>query len=91
MNVILIICDTFRRDNLGCYGYDEVHTPHLDRFAEKAFVFDRAYCASFPTVPNRNDVLTGRYTFTYKPWEPLSGDEITLTDVLNTGGIVTGL
>ena len=91
MNVILIISDTFRRDNLSCYGYHEVHTPHIDRFAEKAFVFNRAYCASFPTVPNRNDVLTGRYTFTYKPWEPLSADEVTMTDVLNKAGIVTGL
>ena len=60
MNVILVISDTFRRDNLNCYGYDEVHTPHLSRFAEKAFIFDRAYCSSFPTVPNRRDTLLGR-------------------------------
>jgi len=91
MNVILIISDTFRRDNLSCYGYDEVHTPHLERFAERSFIFDRAYCASFPTVPNRNDILTGRYTFTYKPWSPLDADEVTLTDVLNKAGVVTGL
>jgi len=91
MNVILVISDTFRKDNLSCYGYKEVHTPHLDRFAEKAFIFDKAYCASFPTVPNRNDVLTGRYTFTYKPWAPIGADEVTLTDVLNKAGVVTGL
>jgi len=91
VNVILIISDTFRRDNLSCYGYGEVHTPHLDRFAEKSFVFDRAYCTSFPTVPNRNDILTGRYTFTYKHWAPIDADEVTLTDVLNKAGIVTAL
>jgi len=91
MNVILIISDTFRRDNLTCYGGKEVHTPHIDRFSEKCFVFDRAYCASFPTVPNRNDVLTGRYTFTYKEWSPIGNDEITLPSVLNEAGIVTQL
>lgn len=91
MNVILIISDTFRRDNLSCYSHTEVYTPHLNEFAKRAFIFDRAYCTSFPTVPNRNDVLTGRYTFTYKPWAPIDHDEVTLTDVLNRAGIVTGL
>ena len=31
MNVILIVNDTFRRDYLGCYGNDWIHTPNLDR------------------------------------------------------------
>ena len=53
MNVILIVSDTMRRDCLGCYGpppwaerfktgTGRVHTPHLDRFAERATVFDNA-------------------------------------------------
>jgi len=91
MNVILIISDTFRRDNLTCYGGERVHTPNLDRFAETAFIFDRAYCMSFPTVPNRNDVLTGRYTFTYKPWAPIDAGEITLPRCCGEAGIVTQL
>ena len=89
MNMILIISDTFRRDNLSCYGGTEVHTPQLDRFSEKCFVFDRAYCASFPTVPNRNDVLTGRYTFTYKEWSPISATDITLPAYLGEAGFTT--
>jgi len=91
MNVILVISDTFRRDNLTCYGGEKVHTPHLDKFAEKAFIFDRAYCMSFPTVPNRNDVLTGRYTFTYKPWAPIDVGEITLPRCCREADIVTQL
>jgi len=91
MNVILIISDTFRRDNLGCYGGDKVHTPHIDKFAEKSFIFDSAYCMSFPTVPNRNDILTGRCTFTYKPWAPIDRNEVTLPAVLNKAGAVTSL
>ncbi|HEX28460.1 TPA: sulfatase [Candidatus Poribacteria bacterium] len=91
MNVILIISDTFRRDNLSCYGGDLAHTPSLDRFASEAILFENAYCLSFPTVPNRNDILTGRATFTYKPWSPLDPKEITLQDTLNKAGVLTSL
>ncbi len=35
MNVVVIISDTFRHDNLSCYSDRKVYTPHLDRFAKK--------------------------------------------------------
>jgi len=58
MNVILIVSDTLRRDFLGCYGNNWVHTENIDRFAKDAIIFDNAYAGSFPTVPNRLDVFT---------------------------------
>ncbi|HIC89212.1 MAG TPA: sulfatase, partial [Anaerolineae bacterium] len=91
MNVILIFSDTLRPDFLSCYGNDWIHTPYLDRFAQDAYIFDRAHCGSFPTVPCRNDVLTGRWTLVYKPWAPLGADEITLPELLNEAGYVTSL
>ncbi|HUV91332.1 MAG TPA: sulfatase [Anaerolineae bacterium] len=91
MNVILIFSDTLRVDFLGCYGNGWIHTPYIDRFAQDAIVFDRAYCGSFPTVPCRNDVLTGRWTLTYKPWAPLGTDEVVLAEVLNEAGCLTAL
>ena len=60
MKVICIVADTFRRDHLGAYGNDWIHTPNLDKFASESAVFDNAYIGSFPTVPNRRDVLLGR-------------------------------
>lgn len=89
MNVILIISDTFRRDHLGCYGNSWIRTPHLDRFAAKAVVFDRCYAASFPTMPNRADLLTGKHTFTYLGWAPLPHTEITLPALLAEAGYLT--
>ena len=102
MNVILVISDTMRRDNLGCYGappwaanfkggLDHIHTPHLDRFAEQCTVFDNAYISSFPTIPTRHDILTGRHTWTFKPWSALDPDTITLQETLNDAGVLTGL
>jgi arylsulfatase A-like enzyme len=39
-NVIVIVSDTFRRDQLRLVGNAQIHTPHLDRFAETATVFN---------------------------------------------------
>ncbi len=89
MNFIVIVSDTFRRDHLGIYGNDWMSTPHLDSFAKKALVFDRAYAASYPTVPHRHDLFTGRFTATYMPWAPLPRDEIVLAQVLTDAGYNT--
>jgi len=89
MNFIVIVSDTMRRDHLGCYGNDWISTPHIDAFARKAIVFDRAYSASFPTVPHRRDLLTGRFTATYTGWAPLSQDEVVLAEVLAGSGYVS--
>ena len=91
MNVILIVSDTFRYDHLGCYGNNWIKTPNLDSFAEKAVVFDRAYTASFPTVPHRHDLYTGRYTFVYSDWAPLPRNELVLAQMLRQSGCVTQL
>ena len=88
MNMILVISDTFRRDHLGCYGNTRIRTPHLDRLASESTVFDRAFVGSFPTVPLRNDILTGRYTFTYKAWAP-AGPEPMLQEILARHGVRT--
>jgi arylsulfatase A-like enzyme len=95
-NVILIISDTLRRDCVSVYGDPgwfarPVATPHLERFAARCSVFDRAYSSSFPTVPLRNDILTGRATFTYKQWAPLDRDDATVQETLNNHGVMTGL
>jgi len=54
MNVIWIVADTFRRDHLGCYDNQTIHTPSLDTFADKSVRFARHYMANFPTMPARD-------------------------------------
>lgn len=89
MNVILVVADTLRRDYLPCYGHTEVITPNLDRFAQSALIFEDCYAASFPTVPARADLMTGRYTFAYLPWAPLPQDEVTLAGLISAAGYRT--
>ncbi len=57
-NVLLIISDDLR-PQLGCYGDPVVKTPHLDRFAQTALRFDRAYCQMAICSPSRNSLLSG--------------------------------
>jgi arylsulfatase A-like enzyme len=90
-NVILIVSDTMRRDALACFGGRWIQTPHLTEFANRAVRCTNAFLCSFPTVPTRHDLLTGQYTFTFKPWSPLDKETITLQDVLRPAGVYTAL
>lgn len=89
MNVILIINDSFRCDHLGCYGNDWIHTPNLDRFASHAAVFEQCYIASYPTVPQRWDINTGRYGFPCRGWQPLDPADQTLAQLVGQQGLHT--
>ena len=89
MNIVFINADTFRRDHLGLYGNRWIRTPNLDRFAAESVVFDRAYAGSFPTVPNRLDVLTGTFVFPYFNWAPLPAEAVCFPRLLNEAGYVT--
>ena len=89
MNVILIINDTFRRDHLGCYGNDWIKTPNLDAFAQRAMAFDQCYIASYPTVPNRWDMCTGRFGLPFRGWQPLGPHDVTLAQILARHGMHT--
>jgi arylsulfatase A-like enzyme len=91
MNFIVIMCDTMRPDHIGAYGPGLAKTPNLDKFAETAMLFDKAYCASWPTIPNRTDLFTGRYGEPFQPWAPLSYMDVTLPEVMRKNGYATQL
>ena len=58
-NIILITLDTTRADHLGCYGSEIAATPHLDRFAETAILFENALTAVPITLPSHSTMMTG--------------------------------
>ncbi len=60
---ILISIDTLRADRLPAYGYTRIRTPHLDRLAGDAVVFEQAYSHSPQTLPAHASILSGRLPF----------------------------
>ena len=88
MNIIHIISDTFRRDNLAIYG-GKGYTPSLNAFAEKCVVFDKAYVCSYPTVPIRGDLVTGQVGICRRGWEPLERNVPVIANALTDAGVVS--
>jgi len=92
MNVILILCDTLRRDHCGpyngglplnqCWSSEApdwvVPTPNMDRLAARGTVFEQCYCGSTPCMPARRDIYTGRYEFLERGWGPLEEEYLDL-------------
>jgi len=91
MNIVLIIIDTLRYDHVGFHGNDWIKTPNMDRLAAESWVFDRAFDASFPTIPHRTDVMTGAHGAPFHPWMPLRYDLPTLPSYLAQEGYATQL
>ena len=89
MNVVLIVSDTLRSDHLGCYGNTTINTPNIDKLAGESIQFDKFYSASFPTVPARADLFTGKYTFPYLGWNALGRSETVLAAQFQDAGYNT--
>ena len=89
LNLIVIIADTWRADHLGCYGSTRIKTPHLDKFAQAAVVFDNAAAEGLPTIPCRRVYHTGKSVLPEAKWQPLADTDVTLAEVLRRHGLTT--
>ena len=89
-NVLWIMADQLRWDYLSCYGHPHLHTPHLDRLAERGVRFANAYVQSPFCGPSRMSSYTGRYCRSHGvTWNgfPLRVGEPTLGDHLRDIGV----
>jgi arylsulfatase A-like enzyme len=91
VNIVLIVVDTLRYDHVGANGNPDVHTPSLDRLAAESWRFTRAFSASYPTIPQRTDAITGRYGAPFHRWQPLDCDKPTIPQALAARGYATQL
>ena len=91
MNIVVIVIDTLRYDHIGANGNNWIRTPNMDRLAADSWVFERSYTASYPTIPHRTDVMTGRYGAPFHPWRPLRYDVLTFPQILKDAGYCTQL
>jgi arylsulfatase A-like enzyme len=96
-NVLLVTVDSLRRDFLGAYsekphslGY-RVSTPNLDRFAERAAVFENHYAGSLPCMPARREFTCGVREFPWRDWGPVEPFDETVPGLASTAGATTAL
>lgn len=75
-NVILIFIDSLRKDHVGIYGNDWIQTPNLDAFSKKSLNFSQAYPESLATIPIRRSTMTGKRSYPFRDWKPSLGDFI---------------
>jgi len=96
-NILWIWSDNLACGDLGCYGNEGIHTPHIDAFAREGIRLTQYYIAHSVCSPSRAALLTGRQPWrsgvvdVLRPDSPsgLPADEITLGDALGEVGYAT--
>lgn len=60
-DIVLVLCDTFRADNLAAWGGDPENAPHLNRFVERSLRFLDARSTAAWTLPSIASILSGLF------------------------------
>ena len=61
-NIVFVLVDDLRWDELGCTGHPFVRTPNIDRIASEGVRFRNAFCSTPLCSPVRACLLTGLHT-----------------------------
>lgn len=93
-NIVLFGVDSLRADHMSCYGYPRLTTPHIDRFASQATLFENTFSAHVPTTSAYASMLTGRDVFgtqvvALRHKGPLRPEVPTLAEMLREQGYET--
>ena len=60
-DIVVIVVDDMRFDEMGVAGHPYLETPNIDLLAGEGAMFDRAFHAVPLCSPNRASILTGQY------------------------------
>lgn len=82
-NIVWIFSDDHGPE-LGCYGYDMIHTPNLDRLAAEGAMFTRAYTTAPVCSASRSAIFTGMYQTTIGAHNHRSKRDVPLADNIPT-------
>ncbi|MEO7144531.1 MAG: sulfatase-like hydrolase/transferase [Bryobacteraceae bacterium] len=89
-NILLVISDQFRADNLGCMGLNPMNlTPNLDRMAGQGVLFRSAIANQPVCAPARATLFSGQYSEKHGVWRNgigLKPETITLASTLRQAG-----
>ena len=99
-NIIFILADDLGFGDLSCLGQTNFQTPNIDRLAAEGMTFAQHYSGSTVCSPSRSVLLTGQHTG-HTPirgnkrdgdkgnW-PLAAEPLTVAEILQQNGYVTG-
>ena len=65
-NIIFLMTDDQRWDNIGCYGRTEFKTPNIDQLAKQGVIFDQAFDTVAICMPSRVTMMTGRHASSHR-------------------------
>ena len=90
-NVLLLVLDTVRAQNMSLYGYDRPTTPALEGLAARGTVFENAISPAPWTTPSHAGIFTGRRAHEIAAgWDrPLDEATPTLAERLRANGYAT--
>lgn len=91
-NILLIMADELRADTTGFGGNDIVRTPHLDKLAYTASIFNAAYTPSPICIPARQCIAAGQLPTTcgcLKWYDDLPSGYLTFPRLLSQYGYET--
>ena len=97
--IVIIYADDLGYGDVGCFGGDDVRTPHLDALAARGVRLTNWYANSPVCSPSRAALLTGRHPVHAGVQEILGGargtsglpDQPTLASRLRDAGYATGI
>jgi arylsulfatase A-like enzyme len=64
-NVLLLVADALRAQNMSLYGYSRKTTPFLDRFAERSNVYTQMHTNSTSTRTSLTTILSGKHPLSH--------------------------
>ncbi|GIW98582.1 MAG: N-acetylgalactosamine-6-sulfatase [Pirellulaceae bacterium] len=93
-NMIFIMADDLGYGDLGCYGQEEIATPHIDRLAAEGMRFTNYYAGCTVCRPSRLVLWSGLHTG-HTPIDSnapyvLQPQDVTVAELLQDAGYATG-
>jgi arylsulfatase A-like enzyme len=80
-NIVFVIADDQRWDQLGSNGHPVLKTPHIDRIADEGISFNNSFVATPLCSPSRASFLTGLYPHEHRV---INNDKLGLDVVSHT-------
>jgi arylsulfatase A-like enzyme len=92
-NVIIILADQWRAQEVGYMGNTQIKTPNLDKLASQSLIFENTVTTMAVCAPWRASFLTGQYPLTHGVFyndKPLPNEALTMAEIYKEQGYATG-